>query len=89
MKQTLFDKGEAVQGVAGRDATDPRLLVAKITGKKPTEARASTTDPESRAMKFADGGFASLDAIDAFTRCPFAAARSAARSPCCTRSHTT
>jgi len=28
MKQTLFDKGKAVQGVAGRDATDPRLLVA-------------------------------------------------------------
>ena len=36
---------------------EQREETAKITGKKPTEARASTTDPESRAMKFADGGY--------------------------------
>jgi hypothetical protein len=41
-----------------------REETAKITGKKPTEARASTTDPEARTMKFPDGGFASLNAID-------------------------
>lgn len=29
---------------------------AKKSGRKPTEARASTTDPEARVMKFADGG---------------------------------
>ena len=34
-----------------------REETAKITGKKPTEARASTTDPESRTMKFPDGGY--------------------------------
>lgn len=34
-----------------------REKTAKITGKKPTEARASTTDPESRNMKFPDGGY--------------------------------
>lgn len=27
------------------------------TGKRPTEARASTTDPEARVMKMADGGY--------------------------------
>jgi len=36
---------------------EQREETAKITGKKPTEARASTTDPESRTMKFADGGY--------------------------------
>ncbi len=30
---------------------------AKITGKKPVESRASTTDPASRVMKFPDGGY--------------------------------
>jgi len=30
---------------------------AKITGKKPVESRASTTDPPSRVMKFPDGGY--------------------------------
>lgn len=34
-----------------------REKTAKITGKKPIEARASTTDPESRTMKFPDGGY--------------------------------
>lgn len=34
-----------------------REETAKISGRKPTEARASTTDPESRTMKFADGGY--------------------------------
>jgi len=34
-----------------------REETAKITGKKPIEARCSTTDPESRTMKFADGGY--------------------------------
>jgi hypothetical protein len=29
---------------------------AKITGKKPVEPRASTTDPPARVMKFPDGG---------------------------------
>jgi transposase len=29
----------------------------KLNGRKVTEARASTTDPEARAMKFADGGY--------------------------------
>lgn len=30
---------------------------AKRSGRKPTEARASTTDPEARIMSFSDGGF--------------------------------
>lgn len=34
-----------------------RVETAKITGKKPREARASTTDPEARNMKFPDGGY--------------------------------
>ena len=34
-----------------------REETAKISGRKPTEARASTTDPEARTMKFADGGY--------------------------------
>jgi transposase len=34
-----------------------REKTAKITGKKPVEARASTTDPEARTMKFPDGGY--------------------------------
>jgi len=34
-----------------------REETAKITGKKPRDARASTTDPEARTMKFADGGY--------------------------------
>ena len=29
----------------------------KLNGRKVTEARASTTDPEARTMKFADGGY--------------------------------
>lgn len=34
-----------------------REETSKITGKKPIEARASTTDPEARTMKFPDGGY--------------------------------
>jgi transposase len=34
-----------------------REETAKITGKKPVESRASTTDPEARTMKFPDGGY--------------------------------
>jgi transposase len=34
-----------------------REETGKISGRKPTEARASTTDPEARTMKFADGGY--------------------------------
>jgi transposase len=34
-----------------------RAETAKITGKKPVESRASTTDPEARTMKFPDGGY--------------------------------
>lgn len=30
---------------------------AKQSGRKPTEARASTTDPEARVMNFSDGGY--------------------------------
>jgi len=34
-----------------------REASAKQSGRKPTEARASTTDPEARVMNFSDGGF--------------------------------
>lgn len=34
-----------------------REETAKTSGRKVTEARASTTDPEARTMKFADGGY--------------------------------
>ncbi len=34
-----------------------REETAKTSGRKATEARASTTDPEARTMKFADGGY--------------------------------
>ena len=34
-----------------------REASAKASGRKPTAARASTTDPEARTMKFADGGY--------------------------------
>jgi transposase len=34
-----------------------REATAKISGRKASEARASTTDPEARTMKFADGGY--------------------------------
>lgn len=39
------------------DLQQQREETAKITGKKPIEARASTTDPEARTMKFPDGGY--------------------------------
>lgn len=35
---------------------EQREKTAKKSGRPPTEARASTTDPEARVMKFADGG---------------------------------
>jgi transposase len=34
-----------------------REAIAKKSGRKPTQARASTTDPEARVMQFADGGY--------------------------------
>jgi transposase len=34
-----------------------REATAKKSGRKPTEARASTTDPEARVMQFPDGGY--------------------------------
>jgi hypothetical protein len=34
-----------------------RAATAKKSGRQPTEARASTTDPEARVMQFSDGGF--------------------------------
>jgi hypothetical protein len=34
-----------------------REETAKRSGKKPTEARASTTDPDARVMNFPDGGY--------------------------------
>ena len=34
-----------------------REKTAKQSGRKPATSRASTTDPEARTMKFADGGF--------------------------------
>jgi hypothetical protein len=34
-----------------------REETAKKSGRQPSEARASTTDPEARTMKFADGGY--------------------------------
>lgn len=34
-----------------------REETAKQNGRKPTEARASTTDPEARTMKFSDNGY--------------------------------
>jgi transposase len=34
-----------------------REAIAKKSGRKPTEARASTTDPEARVMQFSDGGY--------------------------------
>jgi transposase len=34
-----------------------RKETGKISGRKAVEARASTTDPEARAMKFSDGGY--------------------------------
>jgi transposase len=34
-----------------------REASAKASGRKPTAARASTTDPEARTMKFPDGGY--------------------------------
>jgi transposase len=34
-----------------------RAASAKKSGRKPTEARGSTTDPEARVMQFSDGGY--------------------------------
>jgi transposase len=34
-----------------------REVIAKKSGRKPTEARASTTDPEARVMQFSDDGY--------------------------------
>ena len=34
-----------------------REATAKKSGRKPTEARASMTDPEARVMQFSDGGY--------------------------------
>jgi transposase len=34
-----------------------REATAKKSGRQPTEARASTTDPEARVMQFSDGGY--------------------------------
>ena len=36
---------------------DRREATAKQSGREPAEARASTTDPMARTMKFADGGY--------------------------------
>jgi transposase len=40
-----------------RQLQEERDQSAKTSGRKPTEARASTTDPEARTMKFPDGGY--------------------------------
>jgi transposase len=45
---------------AGRqceELRERREKAAKQSGRKPTEARASTTDPQARVMAFSDGGF--------------------------------
>jgi transposase len=45
---------------AGRqceELREQREKTAKQSGRKPTEARASTTDPQARVMAFSDGGF--------------------------------
>jgi hypothetical protein len=39
------------------DLQAQREASAKKSGRKPTEARASTTDPEARVMQFSDGGY--------------------------------
>ena len=36
---------------------EQRNATAKKSGRKPTKARASTTDPEARVMQFSDGGY--------------------------------
>ena len=36
---------------------EQRNATARKSGRKPTEARASTTDPEARVMQFSDGGY--------------------------------
>lgn len=40
-----------------QELQDEREASAKRSCRKPTEARASTTDPEARVMQFSDGGF--------------------------------
>lgn len=39
------------------EVQEQRNATAKKSGRKPTEARASTTDPEARVMQFSDGGY--------------------------------
>lgn len=39
------------------EVQEQRDASAKKSGRKPTEARASTTDPEARVMQFPDGGY--------------------------------
>ncbi len=36
---------------------DLQATKARQCGKRPTEARVSTTDPDARVMKMADGGY--------------------------------
>ncbi len=39
------------------EVQEQRNATAKKSGRKPTEARASTTDPEAHVMQFSDGGY--------------------------------
>jgi transposase len=53
------DRQERIEE-AGRQCEELRAQrekTAKRSGRKPTEARASTTDPEARVLSFSDGGF--------------------------------
>jgi transposase len=53
------DRQERIEE-AGRQCEELRAQrekTAKQSGRKPTEARASTTDPEARVLSFSDGGF--------------------------------
>ena len=39
-----------------QELAEQREKTAKVSGRKPTEALALSTDPEARTMKFANGG---------------------------------
>lgn len=53
------DRRKRVENAAGEceELQKEREKNAKQSGREPKEARASTTDPEARTMKFSDGGY--------------------------------
>lgn len=58
-ERAATERAARIEAALGQCAElqERRAASAKKSGRKPTEARASTTDPEARVMQFSDGGY--------------------------------